>query len=302
MDLEFHPQVIFFTAVALSGSIIVNFNNNQAVMLNTVEVYGRTKSIDSHREPYGKLKNEVQVTSLPPPIATNYPDVWPSIINRQDGKKLTIGTQVLNVLVTSSKRLDAKVSASVGGAITGFSLSNVNDSKKCGIFLDMECLKLAKEIVNTPESKFVSEVGIISHQLRQIRTHFDSPSTYTRCRASGPLTKNHTCHPFTLFTLNERDRGRSAYMSIFNTIATEVLKKQENGTLSKKHVKEWIGQTTGKSAQILANILNFYTEDDNDEIPILFNSELNKELECLAELLMPSIVLANNVVRIANTK
>lgn len=142
--------------------------------------------------------------------------------------------------------------------------------------MDLECLKLAKEIISKPESEFTSEVRILRHQLRQIRTHFDSPSTYALCRASGPLAKNHTCHPFTLFTLNERDRGRSVYTSIFKVITNEVLKKQENGTLCKEHVKEWIDQATGKPAQVLANILNLYKEEE-EELPILFNSKLNKE-------------------------
>ncbi|ORE00732.1 hypothetical protein BCV72DRAFT_237440 [Rhizopus microsporus var. microsporus] len=97
MDLELHPQVIFFTVVILSGAITVNTNNNKAIMLNTAEVYGRTKSIDHHREPYGKLKDGVQSTSLPPPIKTMHQDVWPNVLKRQDGSKLIIGTQVSNV-------------------------------------------------------------------------------------------------------------------------------------------------------------------------------------------------------------
>ncbi|KAI9485214.1 MAG: hypothetical protein EXX96DRAFT_1487 [Benjaminiella poitrasii] len=70
MDLEFHSQVIFFTAVTFAGTIIVNTKNNEVIMLNTVEMYGMTKLLNHHREPFGKLKNGIHSRSLPSPIKT----------------------------------------------------------------------------------------------------------------------------------------------------------------------------------------------------------------------------------------
>lgn len=55
-DWWFYPQVKYYTAAILSGSILLNTRNNQAVMVNTVKLYGRAKVIDGHREPFGKLK------------------------------------------------------------------------------------------------------------------------------------------------------------------------------------------------------------------------------------------------------
>ncbi|ORZ09370.1 hypothetical protein BCR41DRAFT_293443, partial [Lobosporangium transversale] len=48
-DWEFRPQFKFACAQLLAGSILLNCNNNEAVMLNTVESYGRTKDVDAHR-------------------------------------------------------------------------------------------------------------------------------------------------------------------------------------------------------------------------------------------------------------
>jgi len=105
-DWQFYPQAKFFSATVLAGSILFNRSNNQAITINTMEMYGRTKNIDSHRESFGKLKAGAQTTSLPPSIKTLYPDVWPTTLQRHDGQKLVIGTQVSNALVTSSIRLD----------------------------------------------------------------------------------------------------------------------------------------------------------------------------------------------------
>lgn len=54
---EFHPQVRYFTTKVLSGVIMHSARNSQAIMVNTVEAYGRTKHVDAHRETVGKEKD-----------------------------------------------------------------------------------------------------------------------------------------------------------------------------------------------------------------------------------------------------
>ncbi|ORX58054.1 hypothetical protein DM01DRAFT_256350, partial [Hesseltinella vesiculosa] len=66
-DWEFFPQIKFLSAKILAGCILQNGRSGQAIIVNTVEVYGRKKSIDSHRGPHRKLKNDIKPTSLPPP-------------------------------------------------------------------------------------------------------------------------------------------------------------------------------------------------------------------------------------------
>ncbi|GAA5816879.1 hypothetical protein MFLAVUS_010413 [Mucor flavus] len=296
-DWQFYPQVKYFSATVFAGSIILNTNNNQAIMINTVEMYGRTKTIDFHRESFGKLKNSVITNSLPPPIKTFHQNVWPTSLDVRDGKKLVIGTQVSNALVTSSIRLDEKGLVSVGATSSHFLLNTIKDSLASKIFIDLNSLKSAKVLIEDPSTTQVSDIGIIFHQLRQVRTKFHLPSTYSLCRASGPITINHTCHPFSLFTLGEFDRGRSPSASIFNTIANEVLSNNSDAKLAKENVSRWINESKGKRKAILSNILDLY-ESNKDRLPILYNAPLNKELEALAILLIPTIVEANKSVEV----
>ncbi|KAG1039493.1 hypothetical protein G6F43_012492 [Rhizopus delemar] len=187
-DWEFYPQVKYFSAVVLAGSILVNSRNNQALMINTIEMYGRTRCIDQHRETFGKMKDGVVATSHPPPIQTIHHGVWPVLLKGREGHKLVIGTEVSNALVTSSIRLDEKHHASIGGITTNFLLKNMQDSLACRIFVDTEYLNKARTILSNPMATCVSSHGSMISQLRQLRTHFDYATTYTLCRASGPLT------------------------------------------------------------------------------------------------------------------
>ncbi|KAG1178824.1 hypothetical protein G6F70_000515 [Rhizopus microsporus] len=294
-DWQFYPQVKYFSATVFAGSIILNTNNNQAIMINTVEMYGRTKITDYHRESFGKLKNSVIKNSLPPPIKIFHQNVWPTSLDVRDGKKLVIGTQVSNALVTSSIRLDEKGLVSIGATSSHFMLDTIKDSLASKIFIDLNSLKSAKALIEDPSTTHVSDIGIVFHQLRQVRTKFHLPSTYSLCRASGPITINHTCHPFSLFTLSEFDRGRSPSASIFRTIANEVLSNNSDAKLAKEDVSRWINESKGKRKAILSNILDLY-ESDKDWLPILYNAPLNKELEALAILLIPTIVEANKSV------
>lgn len=293
-DWQVYPQVKYFSAAVFAGSIILNTNINQAIMINTVEMYGRTKTTDYHRESFGRLKNSVITNSLPPPIKTLHQNVWPTSLDVRDGKKLVIGTQVSNALVTSSIRLDEKGFVSIGATTSHFTLDTIKDSLASKIFIDLDSLKSAKALIEDPSTTHVSGIGIIFHQLRQVRTKFHLPSTYSLCRASGPITISHTCHPFSLFTLSEFDRGRSPSASIFRTIAIEVLSNNSNATLAKENVSRWINESKGKRKAILSNILDLYESDDR--LPILHNAPLNKELEALAFLLIPNIVEANKSV------
>ncbi|KAI7900128.1 uncharacterized protein BX663DRAFT_532491 [Cokeromyces recurvatus] len=275
-DWQFYPQVKYFLQLF-----------SLAIMINTVEMYGRTKTADYHRESFGKLKNSVITNSLPPPIKVFHQNVWPTSLDVRDGKKLVIGTQVSNALVTSSIRLDEKGFVSIGATSSHFMLDTIKDSLASKIFIDINSLKSAKTLIEDPSTTHVSDIGIIFHQLRQVRTKFHLPSTYSLCRASGPITINHTCHPFSLFTLSEFDRGRSPSASIFRTIANEVLLNNSDAKLAKENVS--------KRKAILSNILALY-ENDKDRLPILYNAPLNKELEALAILLIPTIVEANKSV------
>ncbi|KAI9488547.1 hypothetical protein BDB00DRAFT_887592, partial [Zychaea mexicana] len=70
-----------------------------AVFVNTLEAYCRLRSVDVHRE----LSNQ-HGSTIPPPTAY-YENVWPCVLTTGDGEKLTIGTQTMNALITSTIRL-----------------------------------------------------------------------------------------------------------------------------------------------------------------------------------------------------
>jgi hypothetical protein len=161
-------------------------------------------------------------------------NVWPTSLDVWDGKKLVIGTQISNALITSSIRLDEKGLVWAGATTIHSMFNTMKDSLASKNFIDLGSLKSAKTLVEDPSTTHVSDIGIIVHQLCQVRTKFHLQSTYSLCRASGPITINHTCHPFSLFTLSEFDRGRTLSVFIFRTIANEVLSNNSNAKLAKK--------------------------------------------------------------------
>lgn len=66
LRLDLLPQMKHFAAQLLAGSIISNAINNETIIVNTIEVYGRKKIVDIHREPFGNKKYNTIPTSLPP--------------------------------------------------------------------------------------------------------------------------------------------------------------------------------------------------------------------------------------------
>ncbi|KAG0231814.1 hypothetical protein BGW41_002085, partial [Actinomortierella wolfii] len=71
-DWQFSPHLRYAAAVILSGCLLVNNKNGQSIIANTVEVYGRQKTVDIHREPFIVQKGQPLATSLPPSIKTPY--------------------------------------------------------------------------------------------------------------------------------------------------------------------------------------------------------------------------------------
>ncbi|KAG0166980.1 hypothetical protein DFQ29_000698, partial [Apophysomyces sp. BC1021] len=151
-DLVFYPHLKYASAQLFAGSILRNNITGKAVMANTIEMYGRKKSVDLHREPFGKLKDIALPTSLPPPIQTRYTNVWPLTLPTRDGPKLVIGTLSGNALVTSATRLDQVELSylniimeppSVGAITASIDLSQTKDSLATSIFLDKESITKA---------------------------------------------------------------------------------------------------------------------------------------------------------------
>ncbi|KAF9973814.1 hypothetical protein BGZ75_001037, partial [Mortierella antarctica] len=232
------PQLQYACAQILAGSIFYNTQNGEAVINNTVEVYGRKLSVDAHRERFTVKKGVVSKTSLPP-SRTRYKDVWPLTLSDTDGHKSLLGTHSFNALVTSSLRLDTKEAASLGGAHSSFRLQDPQDSAATRIYLDEESVQAGLTIAKSKNASFVSARNKLE-QLRQLRSKFHDGSTYRLCRASGFLTLRHTYYPYTVYTLADFDQSHSkdgqAASMLFQEIAKSVLDLGSEAALARETV------------------------------------------------------------------
>ncbi|KAI8067498.1 hypothetical protein BC940DRAFT_300887 [Gongronella butleri] len=296
-DWLIHPQLKHAAAQLLAGAILLNSSNGQAVMVNCVEVYGRTKAIDAHREHFGSIKGHTMDTSLPPPIPIKYKDVWPTTLSTGDGPKLIIGSQTCNALVTSSMRLDRRELPSVGATTFSFSLSERSDALATQIFFDMESVQRALEIANDTTATAIDVIHLVG-QLRQLNSKYDDLTTYFLCRASGPITKAHQCQPYSLFTLHEFDKGRSAAAALFNGVAASVIANGRDALLRRDDIQDALDASTGNVSKIINEIMALF-KDEQDTIPIIKNTALSKILEKLPPLLHPIIATANKSVQSA---
>lgn len=154
-DWTFHPQMKYFAAQLLAGSIINNAVNSETIMVNTIEGYGRKKIVDIQREPFGNKKYNAISTIC----KTRYFDVWPTTLNSKDGPTLIIGTQTFNALITSSIRLDQTTKPSVGGVTTNFQLLGI-DSLSVSIYLNEESIEKAKSLAENTNATSVSNTNM----------------------------------------------------------------------------------------------------------------------------------------------
>ncbi|GAA5796574.1 hypothetical protein HPULCUR_001947 [Helicostylum pulchrum] len=101
---------------SLVGAILVE--NNQILLVNCIEIYGRKPSIDIHHERFSG--NNYSNTTIPTPdnlyssqlnITTRYQDSL---------RKLMICTKTFNALVVSSIRLDIKTESELGPSTLNF--------------------------------------------------------------------------------------------------------------------------------------------------------------------------------------
>jgi hypothetical protein len=68
MEWTFHLKLRYVCARLLAGCILLNTSNGQVVVANAVQVYGRNRWLDIHREHLIPTNGEAVHTSLPPSI------------------------------------------------------------------------------------------------------------------------------------------------------------------------------------------------------------------------------------------
>lgn len=95
------PQSKYCCAQLFAGAVLINESKKHGIIINCAEAYGRTRTVDAHRECFVNKKGRPAPSSLRPP-RTLYNNVWPTTIEDGEGAKLVIGTKSCNILVSSS--------------------------------------------------------------------------------------------------------------------------------------------------------------------------------------------------------
>ncbi|ORX46299.1 hypothetical protein DM01DRAFT_1364442 [Hesseltinella vesiculosa] len=229
----------------LAGIILMDTSNGRAVIVNSIEVFGRRRSLDAHRESFRVKKETMAPTSLPPET-TRYRNVWPTSYNDVDGLKLVIGTKIFSALVASSLRIDIDNKPDIGPVT-----SNI--------------------ILNTYERAYY-----VIFQLRQLRTRFHKQSTYFACRGFNEPTDDISTRPYTVITLCEWDNGnndtgyRLGSLLLQKIANSNVLQKDDVNNLKLKIAK-------GIDMEKLFNeAIALYNNDDC--IVIIDNTDLNLDI------------------------
>ncbi|OAQ34656.1 hypothetical protein K457DRAFT_121274 [Linnemannia elongata AG-77] len=298
-DWQFSPHLCYAPALILAGCLLVNSKNGQAVIANTVEAYGRQKTVDIHREPFVVQKDHPATASLPPSIKTSYRKVWPVTVPTIVGKRLIIGTKSFDALITSSLRFDKVVEPCIGASTPSLVLTDGSHSLATKIFLDTEHLEIGLKMAESKDTWSISSSDLL-YQLRQVKTKFFDVSTFYLCRASSFFADNHPCQPYTIFNLTSFDQAHSgdgvAASNLFHTIACDVIQDGSRAVLKRERVQQLRVRCADQG--IISNefdgILTLFGDDSS--LPILGNPVLNKFLENLASQLLPYIAKAIKTV------
>lgn len=181
-------------AQLLAGCILVD--NNQILLVNCNEVYGRLRTIDPH---YERFQN-TYTSTLPDEHTSLYDDICFCNVDEDNSHKLIIGTCTFCSLITSSVRLDGDFKPEVGP-----STFNFKPSGSTRIFLSNYSIERVARILEDQPTKLYN--SDILAQLRQVRSSFTSPRTYCISRCSSRLTNNMKLRPYTIFTAADAPGG-----------------------------------------------------------------------------------------------
>ncbi|KAF9414062.1 hypothetical protein BGZ76_004940 [Entomortierella beljakovae] len=259
LDWSCKEQAGLIAARILTGSLVVNVRNGQAILINEVEVYGRDGMFDCHKEPTGEQKGLPIKTSIPSTTGEeHYQGVRPVTIRCRDGVRLIIGTTTCGILVTSCTRIDKIFdgSISVGGDTLCFDILE-SDVKNIRIYTDKECIKDAKKMKKAKVHTITKNFGI--DNLRQIRSKFNILDTYRPTRQSVI-----------------RYKGKAKLQLVDVTLREDLWKSSKTYSTP------------------MQNILDLF--EDDSEISVIGNKKLDAELTALADGLVSAVSAANSTV------
>ncbi|KAG2203013.1 hypothetical protein INT47_013229 [Mucor saturninus] len=173
------PYMPMFCAQLLVGSILVD--NEQLLLINSLEVYSRYKSLDVH---YERFSPQDQVST--PTVNSTYKNLLSTVImNHDSSRKLVIGTTKFNALVVSSIRLDGAFKPEVGASTFSFFPSG-----KTKVFVSEDSMKKAGRILADKRPHLDPTLDPAAH-LRQLRSAFNFKSTFIYARFHSMFASNH---------------------------------------------------------------------------------------------------------------
>lgn len=288
-DWRFAPHMRYATPQLFAGAILVS--DTSALLLNCVEAYGRTKSIDAFCEHFpGAPLGSSSMPLLQQQLL--YPGINVTLLSSDNTQKLVIGTRVSSLLVTSSVTLSKDPIFQVGATTKWF-----DPNPKTRIYLDTESVDAAYHLASQEEKCQRLYTFDKLAQLRQVRSKFDSISAYLLCRASSAHINNSLARPYTIWTLCDiptspatTSQARLA-SKFFQLIATEVINEPSNPKLHKVDVERLIGNRRPHESP-LADAYSLF--DKHDTIDIFRNASLNKSMQTLAKGMASALRSAND--------
>lgn len=294
-DWLHEPHVKFACAQVLAGAVLMNISNGEAILVNTVEMYGGTKSADIHREL--PLSSSMSIFTIKP----KYSNIWPHIRSTGDGSKLVIVTQTCTALITSIVRLDQSEEPKVGPSSCHFAASPQHTK----IFIDQVSWTKAKKIESNASTRSIEPFSLIA-QARQLRSQFHHPTTYYLCRAFSDATLFSHLQPYTIFTYcdyegstKSMDNENASMIAsrLFQRIAYSVIHSPSEAHLDKDFVASLHDKckNIGKIKKLFGDLLDLFGDDT--EMAIIGNSILNSQiLQNMAATMSSDISKANETV------
>ncbi|ORX48852.1 hypothetical protein DM01DRAFT_1326125 [Hesseltinella vesiculosa] len=294
-DWMHEPHIKYACAQILAGAILLNTNNGESVLVNTIETYGRTKLVDIHRQ-LPSSSNLSALTTMP-----TYPNIWPHMQDTRDGSKLIISTQSCDNLITSIVRLDQNEEPKAGPSSFYFAAS----SHYTKIFIDQTSWTKAKGIEANSSTRSIVPFNL-ANQARQLGSQFDHPSTYYLCRASSDIALFNHLQPCTVFTYCEHEGSTKSMDNenasmiasrLFHCIIYSVIKSPAEACLNKDYIASLHNQckNDGKIKKLFADLLDRFGEDT--EMLIIGNKGLNNHvLKQMADAVSSDISKQNKTV------
>lgn len=289
MDWFMFDKFKYYCALLLAGAVMID--GKKGIMINTIEVYGRTPLTDPHHERFlnGKSAN---ATTLPPATNLLYNDVCATVKREDSSRKLIIATKSMNGLVTSSIRIDQEVEPELGSSTMQFT-----PSLTTRIFVLKSQLDAAKKVLTVETVKYLYPQDLLS-QLRQVRSKFTKAGGYMPLRASSPMTNYHTLKPYTIWTVycfDDTSATPSAAKlgsKLFQLIARSNFDNKY--VVTKSEVEALFNMcNAGKIKDFMKTILSKAFNDDGDDLVLRDNRTLEQCLQGISQELSSTIKSMN---------